>query len=359
MNFTVIPNEIPNDGMLFVDHSLKKRSGHMSHALVEYRPGCVLAFYSNCSGTRNPYFPGHNGFGWIEYKRSFDYGTTWSQPIVLGYSMDSFINQPFTISCEKAVSPSENTIVLFCTRNENPNGWEPYLEPVVLRSEDGGETWSDAGLLCQEKGRVYDALVHEGKIYALQLACSGFLTDSVDQRYILYVSVDEGRSFEKHSELPGEYLNHAYGNIIVRPDGAFIAYTYNQDDEYNMDYYISYDGGKTWPEQGKSYCTKRIRNPQVARVRGGYILHGRSGCVDRALPMDLVLYAGDDGIHWDEGRMLCSRGRETAYYSNNLVMEMPDGSQRVLIQSSVPYEGARVNICHWFLTFDKDKGGSQ
>ena len=105
MNFSIMPPHTPNDGLLFVDHSLKKRSGHMSHALVEYRPGCVLAFYSNCSGTRNPYHPGHNGFGWIEYKRSLDYGATWSDPIVLEYTMDCLINQPYTISCEKAVSP--------------------------------------------------------------------------------------------------------------------------------------------------------------------------------------------------------------------------------------------------------------
>ena len=40
----------------------------------------------------------------------------------------------------------------------------------------------------------------------------------------------------------------------------------------------------------------------------------------------------------------------TAYYSNNLVMELPDGSERVLIQASVPYDKGRVNIAHWVLT---------
>lgn len=351
MNYSIVPPNTPNEGLIFVDHSLKKRSGHMSHALVEYRPGCVLAFYSNCSGTRNRYHPGHNGFGWIEYKRSLDYGATWSDPIVLPYTMDCLLNQPFTVSCEKAVSPDDNTIVVFGTRNENPNGWEPYLEPVVIRSEDGGETWMEAYPLCDVKGRVYDAVIHEGKVYVLQLANSDWLTNSPDQRYILYVSTDGGRSFEKWSELPGEYLHHAYGTMVVRPDGAMMVYTYNQDDEYHLDYYVSYDGGKTWPEQGKSYCAKRIRNPQVARVREGYLLHGRSGCVDPSLPMDLVLYTSEDGIHWDEGQILCSHDRETAYYSNNLVMNLPDGTQKVLIQSSVPYEGARVNISHWFLSF--------
>lgn len=188
----------------------------------------------------------------------------------------------------------------------------------------------------------------------LQPANSDRLTDSNDQHYILYVGDDGGRSFEKLNELPGDYLHHTYGNMVVRPDGAFIAYIYNMDDEYNLDYYVSYDCGKTWPEQGKSYCAKRIRNPQVACVRGGYIPHGRSGCVNPGLPMDLVLYTGEDAIHWDEGRMLCSFAGNTAYYTNNPVMNLPDGTQRVPVQSSVPYDGARVNICRRYLTFDKD-----
>ena len=108
--------------------------------------------------------------------------------------------------------------------------------------------------------------------------------------------------------------------------------------------------GRTWTERVNSFCAKRIRNPQVAKVRGGYILHGRSGCVLPDLPMDFVLYTSEDGLRWDEGRFLCSVPSSTAYYSNNLVMDMPDGSQRVLIQASVPYSKGRVNIAHRTMT---------
>ena len=88
----------------FVDHEKNHRSGHLSHALAEYKKGSVIAFYSNCSGTRNKWAPGHNGFGWLEYKRSEDGGLTWDAPKVLPYSWESFLNEPFTVSCEKAVS---------------------------------------------------------------------------------------------------------------------------------------------------------------------------------------------------------------------------------------------------------------
>ena len=39
----IYPENLPNMGYTFKDHSIKGRSGHLSHALVEYAPGCVLA----------------------------------------------------------------------------------------------------------------------------------------------------------------------------------------------------------------------------------------------------------------------------------------------------------------------------
>ena len=37
---------------LFVDNESRRRSGHMSHAMVEYEPGRIIAFNSNCSPDR-------------------------------------------------------------------------------------------------------------------------------------------------------------------------------------------------------------------------------------------------------------------------------------------------------------------
>lgn len=349
VSYRIMPENIPNTGILFANHEKAGRSGHLSHALAEYAPGHIIAFYSNCSGTRNKWAPGHNGFGWLEYRRSADGGRTWDAPGTLDYSMNCLLNEPYTVSCEKAVSPAENVILAFCIRNENPNGWEPYLEPVTLISRDGGDTWEEPRQFCSSCGRIYDAFVRDGAVYVFMLAFNDFLTASPEHRYHVYRSTDGGEHFELLSEIPGDYLHHAYGSAVVRDDGAFIFYSYNADDEYRLDYWISHDRGVTWSEQGKSYCAKRIRNPQVAKVRGGYILHGRAGCMSQELPMHFVLYTGEDGIHWDEGVYICASSNGTAYYSNNLVLNEPDGTQRVLIQSSVPYDGGRVNIAHWWL----------
>ena len=350
VDYKITPEKVPSMGILYVDNEKNLRSGHLGHALAEYKKDCIISFYSNCSGTRNDNSPGHNGFGWVEYKRSTDGGITWDEPKVLDYTYDALINEPFTVSCEKAVSTKENEIVVFCLRNLNPNGWEPHLEPVVLRSEDGGETWSKPQVLCDKKGRVYDALVHNGIIYAL-------MNDGVwkigkpEEGYYLYKSEDGGKSFSLVSSVPCNIAD-AYGDIEVMDDGALICYLYNQKDEYNLYYHISYDMGKTWEKDGKSYVAKRIRNPQVAKVKNGYFLHGRAGCESPELPPHFVLYTSKDGITWDEGVYICAVEAQSAYYSNNLVMNNDDGSQRVLIQSSVPYDKGRVNVAHWFLDIE-------
>lgn len=350
VNYDITPSTVPSTGILYVDHQKNRRSGHLSHALVEYKKGHIMSFYSNCAYNRNKNSPGHNGFGWIEYRRSADGGITWDEPTVLPYSWDSLLNEPFTVSCEKAVSLKENEIITVCTRNLNPNGWEPHLEPVVLISEDGGETWSDAVPMCDKKGRVFDMLALDGVVYVLLHANpEGFPAASPDYKYHIYRSDDHGKSFTLHSTLPGDPTNHGYGNMVLRDDGALLCYEYDIKDEYNLIYHKSYDMGLTWVESGRSHVAKRIRNPQIAKVKGGFILHGRAGCETPELPPDFVLYTSKDAINWDEGVYICEVPNQSGYYSNNLVLEQDDGSQRVLIQSSVPYDGGRVNVCHWFL----------
>ena len=348
INYKVTPENLPNRGILHVNHQKNLRSGHVAHALVEYKKDCVMSFYSNCSGTRNS---GHNGFGWMEYKCSTDGGRTWGEARVLEYSYDAFINQPFTISCISAVSTKENEIIVFCQRNLNPNGWEPFLEPVVLKSEDGGDTWSEPVELCDKKARIYDAIVHDGVIYVLTID-TGWQIEKPEDGYYLYKSEDSGNTFSLVSRVPA-FVDNAYGNLEVMDDGALICYFYDENDEYHMDYHISYDMGVTWTKEGKSFVAKRIRNPQVCKVNGGYILHGRSGSPTPELQPHFVLYTSKDGIHWDEGVYMCTAKSRGCYYSNNLVMNQEDGSQRVLIQASLSYDpyddSSRVNIVHWLL----------
>ncbi len=353
VRFSVTPDNIPNEGVRFVDHESVYRSGHLSHALVEYAPGKVLAFWSNCDPERNN---GHSGYGWIEYRRSTDGARSWDEIKKLQYSVDAFEKGEYTVSCEKAVSPAENEIVLFCTRCINPNGWEPYLIPTVLKSRDGGETWEELGEMCSERGRIYDAIYVDGRILVLEScnpAIDAFWIYSESQSYRIYESTDGGESFHEAGRIPGSVMKLAYGAMELSGRGELMVWLYNTDDEFNLNYYISPDYARTWSESGKSFCAKRIRNPQITRVNGGYILHGRSGCVDPSLPMEFVLYTSEDGIHWDEGIWLAkARGNGgCSFYSNNLVLNEGE-RQRVLIQASIAYSAARTNIGHWVLNME-------
>lgn len=357
VKYSITPDTVPGSGIMFADHESEHRSGHLSHALVEYAPGCVLAFYSDCSYDN---CQGHNGYGWIDYRRSTDGARTWDAPCHLDYSLKVYNEGRFTVSCEKAVSVKENEIVLFCTRNTNPNGWAPYYTPVWLKSCDGGKSWKEMGQLSEYCGRIFDAITVEGVIYVLHFCNSGeksFDINSPEQTYRIYRSDDGGESFQLQGEFPNEDLQRrAYGAMEILPDGRLICYVYNYNDEFNLDTFISSDFGKTWDERGKAYFAKRIRNPQIAKVHGGYILHGRSGSITRDMPIDLVLYTSEDAIHWDEGRYIGHVDQyldwsACAYYSNNLVLNEGD-RQRVLIQSSVSYYAGETNVAHWYLDIE-------
>lgn len=96
-----------------------------------------------------------------------------------------------------------------------------------------------------------------------------------------------------------------------------------------------------------AFVTLRLR-----KQKNGFLLHGRSGSESDELPYYFVLYTSLDGINWDEGTYLCELSGFRAYYSNNIVLDLKDGKQEVLIQSSIHYDKDKVNISHWFIEIE-------
>jgi hypothetical protein len=110
-----------------------------------------------------------------------------------------------------------------------------------------------------------------------------------------------------------------------------------------MPYCISHDGGNTWSESGYGYFKRLIRNPQIARTADGWFLHGRNG--DKG--DGLVIYHSEDGINWDDGKVVILRpGPGVGYYSNNLYLAE---ERKLLIQFSHVYDLNRVNIMHMWV----------
>ncbi len=138
--------------------------------------------------------------------------------------------------------------------------------------------------------------------------------------------------------------------MAILPDGRLIVYVYNIDDEENLDYVTSNDGGCTWSAVQTSFMAKQIRNPQMVAFKEGFVLHGRSGNKG-AGENHFVLYASRDGVNWDAGRYLCKAEAGRGAYSNNLLVSGPDTTapERLLIQASHAYDEHMTNVLHWWL----------
>jgi hypothetical protein len=349
----ITPANPPNRGILFVDHSKTKRSGHLGHALVQYERGKILAFYPNCSGDNG----GHSAVGWMEFKRSEDGGKTWSEPQVLPFTKELFDkHEGRTAMAEKAVVTDKGEIVLFyliCDVSENTL-WQPYWVPLFSKSKDAGRTWSEPKSVCASRGRVYDAEYQDGEIRALHFAndaTKDWRGTMKEHIYELYVSTDGGETFTKRSELPFVTNRRGYGAIGPLAKGGLIAYVYNSSNENVLDYVISMDGGRTWSEVRTSNVSRKIRNPQFTAFDGKYYLHGRSGAYGGEEKGHMILYMSEDGVTWDDGAYLRMREAGAGAYSNSIVVDSPDGSgkQRLLIQASHAYEDSRTNVLHWWL----------
>ena len=352
-DFLITPSGLPNDGLIFVNHSVQNRSGHLGHALVECRNGELLAFYPNC----NDDMQGHSGNGWMEFKRSYDHGETWNEPEKLDSSYRMWASGcGKTAMCEKAVVTNTGTIVLFhliCDMQVNGSVWEPYWEPTVSRSMDNGHTWSGQQKLCSLRGRVYDALYRDSTIYVLMFANDStehYAGIRPEHRYLLFTSRDDGYSFQLSSTLSLPTLGRCYGTMEFLENGDIIAYVYDIHDESHPDYCISHYLGLTWDMPQKTFLSKCIRNPQMIHFGGGYFMHGRSGslCEERN---HFVLYFSKDGISWDEGHYLCLRGPGCGGYSNSIVVgqNCAHFPHRLLIQTSHPYREHRTNVLYWWV----------
>lgn len=333
---------------IFVDHQKARRSGHMGHAMVEYAPDCLIAFYSNVDGER---VDGHSGYGWMEYRRSVDGGMSWDTPEILAPSRKMYDKGAHTALCEKAICCDDGTIVLFLmiTDASLPISCEPWSEPMLVTSKDGGKTFGEPHTFGAERGRVYDAVARNGRVLVLSQsndASVSFLGNRPEHCYKLYESRDCAHTFHELSVLPFSAIGMGYGTLEFDERGALYAYIYDAEHEDELVCLISPDGGCTWKPPMRTHFLGKIRNPQVVRIGTCWFLHGRNGEKGDGL----ILYTSDDGLIWDKGRMIARRpkGSGIGYYSNNLAVSRfnRQSPQRIRIQFSHVYEMNRVNIAH-------------
>lgn len=328
---------------LYVDNQKRKRSGHMTHAMACFAEDTFIDFNSNCAGLRSN---GHSPFGWIEYRISRDAGKTYSPVYELECSKECFREGLWTFSVEKAVACDDGTIVAICHRND-PLCCEPWMTPMCIRSIDGGMTWSEPYECIPYKGRVYDVVYKDGVIYAMINCNENFLGTTDEHQYRLYVSHNNGQSFEERSVV--KYVTtrrHGYCSLLFDTEGVLHAYAYNEANEHELSHSISRDLGMTWEICEPCFVRYAARNPQTALIDGVYILHARAE--DHS---GFVFYTSLDGYTWDEGTYF-SDIHGSCFYSNNLNLKDEKGNF-LLIQYSQVYEACRVNVMHVKLRIEK------
>ncbi len=342
-----------SEPVIHVDNGKRGRSGHMTHAMTELSPGRFINFQSSCSPIR---CSGHSAYGYVEYRISEDYGRTYGETKILPCSWGALMDGMYTISVEKAVTCADGSILAFCLRNTmlEPVCCEPWLTPLAVRSTDGGETWGKPFEVSPYPGRIYDAVVADGRILFLEKKFEHFIGEKPEHTYGIFASDDDGHSFYEISELPIDGIGRGYGSLLYDAKGVLHGYGYNEKDERHMDHCVSYDRGETWTLCEPCYLDRGIRNPQTAQLDGIYVCHGRG---EQAY--GFVFYTSTDGQNWTKS-FLAGTKRGGCYYSNNLVLT-ENGKSWLLVQYSEllsetseipPY--SQVNVLHLTLHIDMD-----
>ena len=234
-NFRVLPSDIPNDGILFVDHQKHGRSGHGGNCLTECINGDIVSFYSNVSGET---YEGHGVAGWSEYRRSTDGGKTWGEAVALDYSKRAWEGDDVYSALVFGVTTApDGTLIAFVSLFAGPD-WVKKLPPVCLLSRDNGQTWSeprplDPDATVEAASLTFDAVFTSGdQVFA---AFMGGAPTYCDEPHSLYVSTDNGESFERRSVLPFDH-DYYYVTAGLLDNGDIIVYSY----PYKP------DGGHSW-----------------------------------------------------------------------------------------------------------------
>ena len=257
-----------------------------------------------------------------EHAESRDGGKTWDMYNRFPYSFEAYLrNAKRPAWIEAGLVTAKGTVVVFVT-HFILGGSRTMSGSGFLRSYDQGASWTH-----------YESVdgTHIG--YPVGTAVDGdtnyVIYDSDGGGpHVLYVSTDDGRSWQKRSTLSLQD-DVWYGAVTLMEDGGLLAGAYHSDDEYNFYYCISKDQGRTWTEERKARGSTRrfgIRNWATSGAgtisMGGPESYGEGS--DR-----FVLYQSSDGENWGNAIVVSSNtGRGDGYSANCLIHTDDDGSPR-------------------------------
>ena len=295
----------------------RKRCSHGGPVCLQYANGEIACFYANTSG--------HNIDGWTEYAISKDRGETWQRynPFHLSYrKYNETPTKPLWV--EEGVVTANGTALLILSQFEENRRIQNY----VIESKDHGRSWSTPVPLAKTVvGYPCAMVVYDNEIYVL--------FDS--SKHILYGSKDDGKTWEKRSELPIR-AEAIYGALCVKSNGDMLAGAYVEADEERLYFCVGKNGGTEWSSEQTAFLNERIRDPELAFLNGKYYLHGRSG--DKGTGKDrFVIYQSADGSNWSRGTIVSNEKRRPDGYSHNCIISTMNGqASELMVMYSICYE---------------------
>ena len=343
-----------------LEHDATGRNSHGGPVCLEYPNGQIVAWYMNNSD--------HNLDGWSEYAVSRDGGKSWDMYHKFRYSLDAYLrdlSRPAFV--EAGLVTEKGTVVLFI------NHFEEGTRSMsgFMKSFDQGASWTnyeslDGSFVGYPVGTVVDGgtsyvvfdstkiekfrnLKKEQKRRTFTGEQLQKLIDATRGPHVLYVSTNDGRTWQKRSTLPLQD-DKFYGAVTLMGNGGLLAGAYDSDDEHHFYYCISMDQGRSWSEQRKGYLDKRVRDPELAYLGGRYYLHGRSG--DHGEGDDrFVLYQSTDGENWGSGLIVSSDEEGPDGYSANCRIRSYDDDvpDELMVLYSIIYKGRDTNEYVFFI----------
>ncbi len=191
--------------------------------------------------------------------RSSDNGKTWSKPFTI-------YDDPQDDGPDNIFVTREGTVLVFVNVQANwyglseaPEGLQELnTKQLVLRSTDGGKTWSEP--IAIESAGDYYSRSHSN---CIQLPDGGILWQTYDMDKggsrlygVIHRSDDDGKSWQVISTIRQEDVNVDEGDMVrlsngrlvmvVRPDGGV---------------YVSDDDGVTWRRTGQMVTSGKVKAP--------------------------------------------------------------------------------------------------
>ncbi|MDA4129008.1 MAG: hypothetical protein OK422_06105 [Thaumarchaeota archaeon] len=193
--------------------------------------GRITAIAINSSNPQTIYVGGAQGGVW----KSTDGGSTWT-PLT-----DS---QPSLAIGSISISPDGKT--LYVGTGEPNHSGDTYSGAGLLKSSDGGRTWTVLGASIFKGSSIAKVLVGPGNPSRILVSttwgdcCRGFYRDSNQSAYGIYLSTDEGSTWTP--TLASHYTRVSFADLVVNSTNSNIIYASG----FNGTVWRSTNSGSSW-----------------------------------------------------------------------------------------------------------------